>query len=170
MLADLASVEGRLYRQQRAAKGDKSLAGEIAALERAAALLGDGVPLYRADLTDDERELLAPAFLLTVKPVLVVVNIGEDQLDQVDEIVGAGGRRRARRSACACSSRPRPRSSTPRVAPSCSRASGSARASCRGSRAPRTTCSVGAPSSPPATPNRAPGRSAPGPRRPSARA
>jgi GTP-binding protein YchF len=87
VLADLASVEGRLSRQQRAAKGDKSLAGEIAALERAAAVLGDGLPLYRADLTDDERELLAPAFLLTVKPVLVVVNIGEDQLDRVDEIV-----------------------------------------------------------------------------------
>src|SRR5215218_9015484 len=45
VLADLVSVEGRLYRQQRAAKGDKSLAGEIAALEKAAALLGDGVPL-----------------------------------------------------------------------------------------------------------------------------
>ena len=87
VLADLASVEGRLYRQQRAAKGDKSLAGEIAALEKAAALLGDGTPLYRAELTDDERELLAPAFLLTVKPVLVVVNIGEDQLDAVDELV-----------------------------------------------------------------------------------
>src|SRR6478672_615790 len=86
-LADLASVEGRLYRQQRAAKGDKSLAGEIAALEKAAGLLGDGTPLYRAELTDDERELLAPAFLLTVKPVLVVVNIGEDQLDAADELV-----------------------------------------------------------------------------------
>ena len=36
VLADLASVEGRLYRQQRAAKGDKSLAAEIAALEHAA--------------------------------------------------------------------------------------------------------------------------------------
>src|SRR5215213_11859430 len=87
VLADLASVEGRLYRQQRAAKGDKSLAGEIAALEKAATLLGDGVPLYRAGLTDDERQLLAPAFLLTVKPVLAVVNIGEDQLDSVDELV-----------------------------------------------------------------------------------
>ena len=47
VIADLASVEGRLYRQSRAAKGDKSLAAEIAALERAAAMLGDGVPLYR---------------------------------------------------------------------------------------------------------------------------
>ena len=87
VLADLASVEGRLYRQQRAAKGDKTLAAEVAALERAAAVLGDGTPIYRSDLTDDEREHLAPAFLLTTKPVLVVVNIGEDQLEQVDELV-----------------------------------------------------------------------------------
>src|SRR3954452_6023394 len=81
VLADLASVEGRLYRQQRAAKGDKTLAAEVAALERAAAVLGDGTPIYRSDLSDDEREHLAPAFLLTTKPVLVVVNIGEDQLE-----------------------------------------------------------------------------------------
>jgi ribosome-binding ATPase len=87
VLADLASVEGRLYRQQRAAKGDKTLAAEVAALERAAAVLGDGTPIYRSDLSGDEREHLAPAFLLTTKPVLVVVNIGEDQLEQVDDVV-----------------------------------------------------------------------------------
>jgi ribosome-binding ATPase len=93
VLADLASVEGRLYRQQRAAKGDKTLAAEVAALERAAAVLGDGTPIYRSDLADDEREYLAAAFLLTTKPVLVVVNIGEDQLEQADALVtpiGAG--------------------------------------------------------------------------------
>jgi GTP-binding protein YchF len=87
VLADLASVEGRRSRQQRAAKGDKSLGPELAALEHAAQLLGDGTPLYRAGVTDDERELLAPTFLLTTKPVLVVVNIGEDQLDRADELV-----------------------------------------------------------------------------------
>jgi ribosome-binding ATPase len=91
VLADLASVEGRLHRQQRAAKGDKSLAAEVAALERALAVLGDGIPIYRSDLTDDERAHLAPAFLITTKPVLVVVNIGEDQLDQVDELVAPFG-------------------------------------------------------------------------------
>jgi hypothetical protein len=84
VLADLASVEARLDRQRRAAKGDKTLAGEIAALERAAAVLGDGVPLYRSDLGRDERELLAPVFLLTDKHVLVVVNIGEDELAEAD--------------------------------------------------------------------------------------
>jgi GTP-binding protein YchF len=87
VLADLASVEGRLYRQQRAAKGDKTLAAEVAALERAQAVLGDGVPVYRSNLTDDERAHLAAAFLITTKPVLVVVNLGEDQLDRADELV-----------------------------------------------------------------------------------
>ena len=87
VLADLASVEGRLDRQRRAAKGDKTLAAEIAALERTAAVLGDGVPVYRSDLRDDERDLLAPVFLLTDKPVLMVVNIGEDQLGDADAVI-----------------------------------------------------------------------------------
>jgi GTP-binding protein YchF len=87
VLADLASCEGRLYRQQRAAKGDKSLAAEVAALEKAIKVLSDGVPIYRSDLTDDEREFLAPAFLITTKQILVVVNIGEDQLESAEEIV-----------------------------------------------------------------------------------
>jgi hypothetical protein len=86
VLSDLASVEGRLARQQRAAKGDKSLVAEVAALERAHAALADGMPIYRSALAAEERALLAPAFLITTKPVLVVVNLGEDQLDRVDEL------------------------------------------------------------------------------------
>jgi GTP-binding protein YchF len=86
VLADLASAEGRLDRQRRAAKGDTALAGEVAALERAVATLGDGVPIYRSDLTAEEREHLAAAFLLTDKRVLLVVNIGEDQLAEADAL------------------------------------------------------------------------------------
>lgn len=84
VLADLASVEARLEKQRKALKGEPRLASEIAALERAHAVLGEGVALYRADLTGAERELLGPSFLLTNKPVLVVVNIGDDQLDEID--------------------------------------------------------------------------------------
>jgi GTP-binding protein YchF len=86
VLADLTSVEQRHYKQSRTAKGDKSLGAEVAALDKALKILSDGTPLYRGDLTDDERELLAPAFLLTVKPVLIVVNIGEAQLEKSEEI------------------------------------------------------------------------------------
>jgi len=79
-LADLASAEQQLDRRRKAAKGDKSLASEVTALEWAVAALAEGTPLYRADLTDERRASLRPFFLLTTKPVLAVVNLGEDQL------------------------------------------------------------------------------------------
>jgi ribosome-binding ATPase len=85
VLADLGSVEQRLQKQRRVLKGDKSLAGEVAALERAEAVLGDGTPIYRSDLTPEERARLGPVFLLTNKPMLVVVNVAVDRLDRADE-------------------------------------------------------------------------------------
>jgi GTP-binding protein YchF len=91
ILADLGSVEGRLDKQRRAAKGDKGLATEVAALERAEAALSDGTPIYRASLDPDDRALLAPAFLLTNAPALVVVNIGVDQLDAADSLAAPFG-------------------------------------------------------------------------------
>jgi GTP-binding protein YchF len=78
-VADLNSVENRLERQRKAAKsGDKEIAAEVAALERAYPALAEGTPLHRAGLDDAQRAALAPAFLLTVKPVLVVCNTGEE--------------------------------------------------------------------------------------------
>lgn len=93
VLADLESVQARLQRQGKAAPADRTLAGEVTALERAASILDGGVPLYRSDLADDESRLLAPVFLLTNKPALVVVNVGEDQVDAADALVTALGDR-----------------------------------------------------------------------------
>jgi ribosome-binding ATPase len=86
-LADLESVEKQVDKRRKAAKNDRTLADEVTALEAALEALGDGVPLYRSDLDDDTRALLGPYFLLTNRPVLVVVNVGDDQLDRIDEIV-----------------------------------------------------------------------------------
>jgi len=91
VLADLASVEQRIAKQRRALKGDATLAGEVAALERAEMVLADGTPLYRSDLTAEERDLLGPAFLLTNKPTLVVVNIAVDALERGDELAAPFG-------------------------------------------------------------------------------
>jgi ribosome-binding ATPase len=85
-LADLETVEGRLGRAQKAARADRSLAEEAAALEAAHAALSDGRPLYRAALDARTRELLQSHFLLTNKPVLAVVNVGEDDLDRIPEL------------------------------------------------------------------------------------
>ena len=87
-IGDIDSAEKQLDKRKRMAKaGDKSLLEEIEALEAAVESLQRGVPVYRSSLTTAQRELLKPLFLLTNKPVLAVVNIGEDQLADVDAIV-----------------------------------------------------------------------------------
>jgi GTP-binding protein YchF len=91
VLADLVSVEARLERQRRAMKGDKSLAAEVDALEHAEAQLADGTPVYRSELPPERRDLLAPVFLLTNKPVLSVVNVGEERRDDAGAVAAPFG-------------------------------------------------------------------------------
>jgi GTP-binding protein YchF len=85
-LADLQSLEGKVERQRKAAKGDKNLLLEVEAMDAALAVLSEGTPIYRSKVSGEHRQLLRPWFLLTNKPVLVVVNVGEDQLGDADKI------------------------------------------------------------------------------------
>jgi GTP-binding protein YchF len=82
-LADLETVEKRVRQAERQSKLDKSIGDELDALRVAYAALAEGRPLYRAGLKDDQRDLLAPYFLLTNRRVLAVANVGEDQLDEI---------------------------------------------------------------------------------------
>ncbi len=85
-LADLETVGKRLNQATRQSKLDKSLGDEIEALQKAYDALSDGRPLYRAGLKADHKEILAPHFLLTNRRVLVVVNVGDGDLDRIPEI------------------------------------------------------------------------------------
>ncbi len=85
--ADLETVENQIDKRRKSAKADRSLADEVAALEQAHGLLSAGTPLYRAPLTDDQRKLLKGYFLLTNRPVMALVNIAEDQLDDVESVI-----------------------------------------------------------------------------------
>ena len=84
-LADLETIEKRLAQTRRQAKLDRSLGDDLAALQAAYDALAAGRPLYRAGLTQDQREALASHFLLTNRRVLAVVNVGEDELDTIPE-------------------------------------------------------------------------------------
>ena len=86
-LADLETVESRIEKRRKAAKQDKSLVDTVAALDAAYAVLAAGTPIYRSDLSADQRILLREEFLLTNKPVLALVNVGEGDLDRIPEIV-----------------------------------------------------------------------------------
>ena len=82
-LADLETVEARLNRVKKTARVDKSNQEEAATLQRAYDALADGLPIYRSTLSRDDREALAPHFLLTNRRVLAVVNVGENELDTI---------------------------------------------------------------------------------------
>lgn len=88
VMADLESAQGRLERQRKAVKGDPTLASEVKALEEADLALSEGIPLYRSSLSDTVRDALVPAFLLTNKPAMAVVNVDEDQLADADALAG----------------------------------------------------------------------------------
>jgi GTP-binding protein YchF len=87
VLADAASVESQVDKRRKAARSDKSLLGEVAALEAALDILQEGTPIYRSGLDAEHRVALKPFFLLTNKPVLAVVNLGEEQVADADALV-----------------------------------------------------------------------------------
>ena len=80
-LADLTVVEKRLDKAKRAAKtGDKDAATEAAALEKAFAPLSQGKALWHVALTPEERALMKPLQLLTLKPILYAANVTDAEL------------------------------------------------------------------------------------------
>ena len=80
-LADLAVVEKRLDRVKRTAKtGDKDALAELPTLERANAALAEGRALWHAGLSAEDRAVLAPLSLLTLKPILYAANVTDAEL------------------------------------------------------------------------------------------
>ena len=81
LLKDLDSVEKRIDRTGKAAKGgDKKLKDELAFYERLRDHLGDAQPARTFEAREAEIPWLKSLFLLTTKPVLYAANVGEGDL------------------------------------------------------------------------------------------
>ncbi|MEF9997069.1 MAG: redox-regulated ATPase YchF, partial [Burkholderiaceae bacterium] len=77
-LADLAAVEKQLHRYNKVARsGDKDAAKLVAVLEKILPTLNEARPVRGVDLSDDEKALIRPLFLLTTKPTMYVANVEE---------------------------------------------------------------------------------------------
>ncbi len=78
-LADLAAVDKQLAKHAKVAKagGDKDARRLVAVLEKVAAALDQARPARSVDLYPEERALLQPLFLLTMKPTMYVANVSE---------------------------------------------------------------------------------------------
>lgn len=80
-LADLESADKRKKRIEKIAKsGNADAKAELAAVEKIMACLEEAKPARLADLSDEEKVLLKDLNLLTLKPVLYVANVGEDEI------------------------------------------------------------------------------------------
>ncbi|MDQ3898285.1 MAG: redox-regulated ATPase YchF [Actinomycetota bacterium] len=86
VLADVDSLDAQIVKRRKMARNDPSLKGEVEAMEAALVALNEGTPIYRSTLPPEHRAALRTTFLLTNKPVLAVVNLGEDQVPAADEL------------------------------------------------------------------------------------
>lgn len=80
MLSDLDIISNRLQRVERALKGDKSYEKEYELLNTLKDSIEKDQPLRNIDFTDEEVNLIRSFGLLSLKPVLYVCNISEDDL------------------------------------------------------------------------------------------
>jgi len=78
-LADLATVDKQMSKFAKAARagGDKEAQRLVAALEKVLPVLNEARPARSVDLYPEERAVLKPLFLLTMKPTMYVANVAE---------------------------------------------------------------------------------------------
>lgn len=80
ILADMETVEKRLERTSRVAKsGDPEAKQEVALLERLKEALEAGKPARSMEFTDEELQIVRGLHLLTMKPVMYVANMSEEE-------------------------------------------------------------------------------------------
>ncbi len=89
--SDLVIIERRLKRIEESLKGAKAterqgLLREQELLSKINASLEKDVPIRELNLADEESKTIANYQFLTAKPLLIVVNIGEEQLPQATSL------------------------------------------------------------------------------------
>ncbi len=89
VLADMATIEKAIPRLEKEARRDKIYIKKLEAAKKVLAGLDEGHRARTLDLTDEEKELIYDLHLLTMKPMLYIANVDEDQLTQdFEEIDG----------------------------------------------------------------------------------
>lgn len=89
--SDASIIERRLERIAVSLKAAKAAERETAVVEQqwlqeVKAQLEDGVPAREMTFTDAQQKTIGNYALLTAKPLLIIVNIGEDQLEDADAL------------------------------------------------------------------------------------
>ena len=88
MLADIETLENALKKAQRTAKsGDKDAKHLVIVIEKCLAQLETETPLRSLTLNEPEEKAIRSYGLMTLKPILYVANVAEDDLEGKDALV-----------------------------------------------------------------------------------
>ena len=80
ILADMATIEKAIPRLEKDAKRDKAAVAKLETARKVLAGLDEGHRARTLDLTDEEKAAVYDLHLLTMKPILYVANVDEDQV------------------------------------------------------------------------------------------
>ena len=81
VFADLETIEKRLDRAKKMLKSDKKFSFEIETLEKVKKVLEQGKPARSLEYSEEEKEVLREAFLLTQKPIMYIANCSEQDIN-----------------------------------------------------------------------------------------
>jgi ribosome-binding ATPase YchF (GTP1/OBG family) len=93
MLSDLEQIERRLERVEKdlKKKKDPAIEHEQALLVRCRASIESERPLRELDFTAEERKILTSFMFLSLRPMLYVLNLGDDEVDKLETAVERHG-------------------------------------------------------------------------------
>lgn len=86
VLADLETVNKRLERAKKSLKADKKFQVEIDLLEKIKKVLEEGKSARTLELNEEELELIKDSFLLTLKPILYIANVSENDISNKENV------------------------------------------------------------------------------------
>ncbi len=85
IFADMETVQKRIDNAKKKLKADKKYQLEVDTFEKISGALQSGKLARTVALNEEEAEIAKDAFLLTMKPILYVANISENQLENATE-------------------------------------------------------------------------------------
>ena len=83
IFADMETVNKRLDKAKKNLKADKKYQIEVDLLEKILKTLEDGKSARTLEYNEEEQEIVKDMFLLTIKPILYIANVSEEQLSNV---------------------------------------------------------------------------------------
>lgn len=87
IFADIETVNKRIEKASKLIKADKKYQFELDTWNKVKEALENGKSARSLEYSEEELEVIKDAFLLTMKPILYIANVSEEQLNEDDEMI-----------------------------------------------------------------------------------